>query len=302
LFSATLPAPAANLALEEARAVTRALRAAWSEFLYGGHLQALGSVAILATVAALFRAPFAWGLSVAMYAVSYAIYAYNRLFELPVDAATNPVRTAYLAAHERNLWRAFFVSSILAAAVILATASLPGAVFLGAIYAFGLLYTNIFKGFTRFVPGFKSWYVALAFAVLVFLPYAYAGQEIPFKSLSAFAGWVFWNAAIMQILLDVKDASSDAQAGLITIPVLLGRKRTFRVLAPLTILCALPPLVWASRDSSYPTEIATLAIAPLLSLLAFRIAEKGAYEGYLMESGKFISWPPLLALGRVLTG
>jgi 4-hydroxybenzoate polyprenyltransferase len=281
--------------------MTGPLRAAWSEFLYGGHLQSLGSVAILATVAGVFDAPFPWGLPVAMYAVSYAIFVYNRLLEVSADAATNPSRTAYITSNSPNLWRAFFLSSVLAAGVIIATASSYGAIFLSVLYASGLLYTNMFKRFTRFVPGFKSWYVALAFAALVFLPFAYVGQKIPFMTLAAFAGWVFWNAATMQILLDVKDARSDAEAGLHTIPLLLGRKRTFRVLAALTILCAVPPLVWGAFGS-YPVEIAALALAPLMSLVALRMAGKGVYEGYLIESGKFISWPPLLALGRALTG
>ncbi|MGH7555258.1 MAG: UbiA family prenyltransferase, partial [Longimicrobiales bacterium] len=249
--------------------MNRALRAAWSEFLYGGHLQALGSVAILATVAGVFQAPFPWGLPVATYAVSYAIFIYNRLLEVSADAATNPSRTAYITGHRPSLWRAFFLSSLLAAAVIIATASLYGALFLGVLYTFGLLYTTIFKGFTRFVPGFKAWYVALAFAALVFLPFAYVGQKIPFLAMAAFAGWVFWNAAIMQILLDVKDARSDEQAGLRTIPLLLGWQRTFRMISVLTILGAVPPLVWASHNR-YPAEIAALAVAPLISLVAFR--------------------------------
>ncbi len=280
--------------------MTKALRAAWNEFLYGGHLQSLGSVAILGTVAGVFQAPFPWGLPVAMYAVSYAIYVYNRLLEVSADTATNPSRTAYITTHRRSLWRAFFLSTALAAVIVILTASLYGALFLGVLFAFGLMYTNLFKGLTRFVPGFKSWYVACAFAVLVFLPFAYAGQKVPFAAMAGFAGWVFWNAAIMQIFLDVKDAPSDARAGLRTIPLLLGQKWTFRVLTALTILSAVPPLAWGSLHSGYPVETAALALAPWLSLLAFRIAEKGAYEGYLIESGKFISWPALLALGRAL--
>lgn len=282
--------------------MTRALQTAWNEFLYGGHLQALGAVAILWTVATLFYAPFPWGLPVATYAVSYAVYLYNRLLEIPADAETNPARTAHIAAHKRVHWRVFLLSSLVAAIVTILTASVSGAIFVSAIFALGLLYTHLFKGFTRIVPGFKVWYVALGFTALVFLPFAYAGLKVPFGALAAFAGWVFWNAAIMQTFLDVKDARSDAQAGLRTIPLLLGRERTFAALATLTILAALPPLAWGILDSSYPVEAVALAAAPLLSLLAFLIAHRGSYRGYLVESGKFISWPALLALSHAFTG
>ncbi|HSL70249.1 MAG TPA: UbiA family prenyltransferase [Longimicrobiales bacterium] len=281
--------------------MTRALRAVWDEFIYGGQLQALGSVGIAWTVAKVFQAPFPWGLPVATYAVSYAVYAYNRLLEVSADAETNPARTAYVTAHRRALWAAFFAASALAAVVALVTATLYGAVFLSVLYAFGLLYTNIFKRLTRFIPGFKSWYVAFSFAVLVFLPFAYTGGAAPFPDVAEFGGWVFWNAAVMQIFLDVKDAESDARAGLRTIPLLLGFESTFKALRALTILSAIPPLLWAIRDPSFPREIAALAVAPLPSLLAFRIAEKGAYQGYLIESGKFISWPALLTVGRVMS-
>ena len=44
--------------------------------------------------------------------------------------------------------------------------------------------------------------------------------------------------------------------------------------------------------------VGALALAPLLSVVPFRIAQKGNYLGYLLESGKFVTWPVLLALGR----
>jgi 4-hydroxybenzoate polyprenyltransferase len=279
--------------------MTKILRAVWDEFLYGGHLQCLGSVAILWTAADLFRLPFPWGLPLSTYAVSYAVYIYNRLLEVKADEVTNPARTAYVVQHRRPLWRAFVVSSLLAAVVVLATASVSGAIFLGVVFACGLLYTNSLKALTRIIPGFKTLYVAVAFTALVFLPFLYIGRKIPFDALLPFAGWAFLNAVIMQVFLDVKDMASDQRAGLRTIPLLLGKKTTFRVLSLLTILAALAPLVWGSRLHFPPGNI-LLAIAPLLSLVAFRMAEKGAYQGYLLESGKFISWPVLLALGRVL--
>jgi 4-hydroxybenzoate polyprenyltransferase len=279
--------------------MTKAVHAAWNEVLYGGHLQCLGSVAILGTVAGQFQAPFPWGLPVSAYAVSYAVYIYNRLREMSADAATNPARTAYISAHERVRWLAFHGSWMLAAVVALLSAALPGVIFLATLLAFGLLYTNVFKSLTRFLPGFKTVYVASAFTTLVFLPYAYVGRPMPFAVLAPFAGWVFWNAAIMQIFLDVKDLDSDARAGLRTIPLLLGRPTTFRVLTVLTTLAALPPLLW-SRTSHPPAQMAALSIAPLLSLFSLHGARKGDYQAYLLESGKFIFWPALLALGRVL--
>jgi 4-hydroxybenzoate polyprenyltransferase len=232
--------------------------------------------------------------------VSYAVYVYNRLLEVGADEATNPERTAYVAGHRRALWRAFFLSSVLAAVIMVTTASLSGALFLGVVYVCGLLYTNTFKALTRFIAGFKTFYVATAFTALVFLPFLYAKQQIPFGTLVPFAGWVFLNAAIMQMLLDVKDIASDGPAGLRTIPLLLGRKATFRALYVLTILAAIPPLLWETGASHFPARSTLLALAPLFSLFSIRIAEKGAYRGYLLESGKFICWPVLLALGRAL--
>ena len=277
----------------------KVLHAAWNEVLYGGHLQCLGAVAILGTVAGAFGAPFPWGLPVSTYAVAYAVYVYNRLLEVSADTATNPARTALIVAHQRARWGAFHGSWLLATVVVLLNAALPGAIFLATLLAFGLLYTNVFKGLTRFLPGFKTVYVASAFSALVFLPYAFAGRPIPVATLAPFAVWVFWNAAIMQICLDVKDMPSDARAGLRTIPLLLGTATTFRVLIVLTTLAALPPLLW-SRGSQQPAQVAVLAIAPLLSLFSLHGARKGDYQAYLLESGKFICWPALLALGRIL--
>jgi 4-hydroxybenzoate polyprenyltransferase len=172
---------------------------------------------------------------------------YNRLLEVAADAATNPSRTAYIAAHSRTLWSAFFISSGVAAVVVGLTASLFGALFLLVLFVCGLLYTNAFKGLTRLIPGFKTLYVALAFAALVFLPFGYAGRTISFAALAPFAGWVFWNGAIMQLFLDVKDLESDAQAGLRTIPLLIGKKRRCGRPAPTATRPRRPPSPWLHR-------------------------------------------------------
>jgi 4-hydroxybenzoate polyprenyltransferase len=277
----------------------RIVQAVWQEFLYAGHLQCLGSVAILWTAATLFQAPFPWGLPIATYAVSYAVYACNRLLEVQADQITNPARTEYIVRYKRAHWAAFYLVTTLAAVIVLATASRPGMIFLAALFVFGVLYTIAFKSLTRFIPAFKTLYVASAFAVLVFLPFVYSGIAIPSAALSL-ATWVFVEAAIMQIFLDIKDIDSDRQAGLRTIPILLGPKATFRLLYGLILLTALLPFLWATAASHFPRSIAALALAPWLSLIPFRIARKGHYYGYLLESGKFVTWPVLLALGQVL--
>jgi geranylgeranylglycerol-phosphate geranylgeranyltransferase len=169
----------------------------------------------------------------------------------------------------------------------------------GALLACGLLYTSTFKALTRFIPALKTCYVASAFAAIVFLPFAYAGINVPSGALP-FAAWVFIDAAIMQIFLDIKDIESDREAGLRTIPLLLGRKSTFQMLYVLVIISALPPLFWGTFHRHFPPMVGALAVAPLLSVVPFRIAQKGAYFGYLLESGKFVTWPLLLALGRAL--
>ena len=279
--------------------MTRILQVVRQEFLYGGHLQCLGSVAILWTAAELFQAPFPWTMPVATYAVSYAVYAVNRIVEVQGDQLTNPERSAYIMRHLRARWWSFFLATLLAAVIAFTSAAVSGVIFLGALLVFGLLYTSTFKALTRYILALKTWYVACAFAAIVFLPFFYTGTAVPSAALP-FAAWVFIDAAIMQIFLDIKDIESDEEEGLNTVPVLLGRKQAFQLVYALVFVSVLPPLFWGTLHSHFPPTVGALAVAPLLSVVPFRIAQKGRYLGYLLESAKFVTWPVLLAFGRVL--
>src|SRR5688572_26235031 len=110
--------------------MTRILQAVWQEFLYGGHLQCLGSVAILWIAADVFQAPFPWGMPVATYAVSYAVYACNRIVEVQADQLTNPERSAYIIRDLPARWWSFFVATALAGVIVVATAAVSGVIFL----------------------------------------------------------------------------------------------------------------------------------------------------------------------------
>lgn len=272
----------------------------WDEFIYGGHLQCLGAIAILWTTTLLFKAPLSWDLIVTTYLIFYAIYLYNRLQEISSDGATNPSRTAYFVTNRKNLWYAFFCSIFIAILVLLVKASLYGTIFALTILLFGLLYTLFFKRLTRIVPGFKNFFVACVFSILVFLPFLFRSTDFgiypPLLPLILFSLWIFYKGLIMQIFLDLKDIKSDKQANLRTIPILLGEKQTFRILPILVLLSIVPLFYFAFSFGGSPQGFLVLGLSGGVSLLAFKLAKQGSYTGYLIESGQFISWPILLLI------
>ena len=93
----------------------------------------------------------------------------------------------------------------------------------------GLLYTNYFKKVTRRIVGFKSFYIAFTWSLLVvFLAFYYSFS----LNLSVFliSSFVFLRVLLNTIFFDIKDIESDKKDNLKTMPIFLGKDRTLKYL------------------------------------------------------------------------
>lgn len=256
------------------------------EVLYGGHLQSAGAALLVYAASMLLRISPTWDILVLAYLLFYSFYIFNRFAEAHTDEATNPGRTRHILSYRNRM--PFLLAGVVLAVLALAFrfAAPGGAVFIVLLLVLGLLYTRGGKQITMFVPLFKNAYVASFFGLLFLLPSLYYGLSFSAHQIF-FAGFVFLKMAGVQALLDIKDEPSDRNAGLKTLPVLVGPER------------ARTSILWYGGAVS----AAAILFFPLLAgsfaftLAADALVRRRMYAGYMVASSEVLAWPILILAG-----
>lgn len=246
-------------------------------FLHGGGLVAVVSgLYVLSVGATLGTRVEAGFLAVVVLGVA-AVYGFNHLVELRGDAATNPERTVAISAR-KGLHAALFLASVVGSLVVPVIADRAGALgWVGTLLGLGLLYSLGGKGLTRSVPAFKSVYVGGMFAALV--PFCAAYHEVASSvGIVAITLLVGLDNAQNATFCDLKDARSDAAAGLRTLPAILGREGARRVLgvANATWCGLLVAGVWARRLPVGALALLSIGVLRAICLRAARGADEPA--------------------------
>ena len=274
------------------------------EFVYGGHLQSLGAASIVFVSAVLLNIKVGWDCLFIIYLIFYSAYLYNRFKELKIDYLTNPQRTEHF---KRYISRApiilFFVISVLIGGLVYFS-NLWALIFGTLLLIFGFFYTTFFKKITKRIPLFKNLYVSTFFASLVFFLIVYYSYAMTFSltiGALAFAIFVYFKAFIMQILLDVKDIESDRKQGLLTFPVVFGKRKILNILRILSISITVPVLIiFSFYLDIFPKPMIMLLLTIPFNFYCFRLAERQKYLGYILGSGEFVLWTILILIGKHL--
>lgn len=280
------------------------LRSCYRELIFGGHLQCLGASAIPYVAAVLLQIEVRFDCLFAVYLIFYPLYLFNRYKELDVDETTNPQRTKHIRKYQRRM-PALLVFVIIVGLTLIAFRSNVFTVIASAmLLIFGLLYTVFFKWMTRYLTIFKNLYVAAFFAVLVVYPvlfYGYALNTNLVRKIAVLFFFVYLNAVIMQIILDIKDLESDREEGLNTLPVLWGKAKTIAFVRILSMLTAIGfPLIFSGIFNTLTDVFWALSLIFPFHLLILDLIEKDNRTGYHLAGAQFLAWVPLLWLGEIL--
>jgi len=217
----------------------KVLNLLWKKFIYNGHLLSLGTVAIAISVLALMKIDFSLLFLILMYSITFIVYSFDRNFDIEKD--DSKVRSELSATNKREI----IIASILLAITLGITSLSKNFLVFGLflfLSVFGLLYTIFFKKLTRFVLGFKSYYVALLYSmVIIFIP--------PFYNLSyspeIFLLFIFFTLRwfINTSFCDIKDIDSDRKDGYKTFACRFNQGSFIRFLSIFNIFSALPLII-----------------------------------------------------------
>lgn len=272
----------------------------YTEFFYNGHLQCLGAVSIVITAAIIFGFKLHILPLVTLYISFYTFFLYNRYKELKTDIQTNPVRSEHflkLLSHVKPL---IYSLSFLILVLLAVTGNTYFILLNLLIITLGFLYTDYFKGLTKYVYFFKNFYVALVFAALVYYLPVFSNTHI-IQELHLLALSVLIHAIFMQLVLDLKDITSDSENKFLTLGALIGLEKSVYTLSFLNILIAAGTYFLFQQFAVQYLILSFVLVLFIVHQLNLFFVYKKKILGYIIESGLFVLWPFLLFLGKIIS-
>ncbi len=271
----------------------------WKEFIFGGHLFALGAVCVMAMCSLIFGLPIGSDLLLVTYLIFYPIYLYDYTRGADDDLLTNSARAKYLSGNKKAyivVAGSFAILTMLFMHFSNSITMLLGFV----VLVLGLLYSSYFKKLTKKIIAFKNFFVSAVWALLVLFFFFYYSIPITVAAL-IMAGFVFTRMVAIQILFDVRDVEGDRKNGLLTIPVVMGNHREFGLLKCLNI-ASIALLVFSVFVHVLP--LLSLSFVPVM-FYAFGYTKKvrksmNNYAFYLLAAVEPIIWFSVVFFGNNL--
>jgi len=285
--------------------IKKILKAVWDEFIYGGHLLSLGASGILAFSALIFNQKNSASLLIVGYAISQIVYFYNHYKEAKKDFLTNPERAEHIKkARDHFLLLMVFYFSLFFVSLIYLN-NLKAVLAALFICLGGLLFTDVFKKFTEKIIGFKNFYTAFFWALLILLAGFYYSIPLNSPSFLLLFSFVFLRWLVNAIFFDIKDIKSDKEEKLRTFPVLFGKNKALNYLHIANIV-SFAPIIMGVLTNLLPLFSLFLLVFYLYSFYYLERAKNKKTNvrrlSYIMVDGEYVFWPFILLLGKFIVG
>jgi len=278
------------------------LTAIWNEFVYGGHLLSFGAASIVFTSAILLGIKITWDCLLVVYLGTQSVYLYNHFKEFDKDSLTNPQRSEHIEKYVKYIPLITLFFSLTAIVIVIYFNKILALLF-GLLMLFGgLLYSKFLKKFTRRIIGFKDFLISFLWATLViFLAYYY------------FFSWNF--ALILMVLFiflrlflntnffDMKDVESDIKEGLLTLPVILGKKTLIKFLTIINMLSMIPIIFGVFLDILPNFSLILLLTIPYSFYYLKQTSKESVdlrFLSYVLVDGEYLLWSIFILLGKNL--
>lgn len=284
--------------------ISRVLRFLWEELVYGGHLISLGSVSVIFTCATLLKIAITWDFLIISYFITYTIYLYNRYKEIKKDFLTNPQRTQHISKYIKHIPFIIFCCILMIIGMLLYFGKSLFILYFGLlIFLLGLFYTIFFKNFTQQIIGFKNLYVAFIWVLLsvFFLSFYY---YFPLNlSLILISIFVFLRCFVGTSFYDIKDIESDRKEKLLTLAIILQKRKLIKFLKLVSVLSFLPIIIGIYIKLFPLFSLMLLFVIPVQFYFFNKINIQKANFPYLSEIAlgtEKILWTFFILLGKTL--
>jgi len=214
----------------------KVLKAIWNEFIYGGHLAAIGPVIMVLVTCKFLKLRYPLDLLICVYLITYIAYTLDRYLDLKKNK--NDPRLRYMAKYQKIFPIILLLSTL--AIVTLALHRNFFSLFSATIFIFiSFAYNLAFKKLTKIITGFKSFFVALSYSATIFLIIPFTNTRLTLPILLIF---LFFFARVLDntIFCDIKDKTEDKNDKLKTLPVMLTPSKLNILLITINIFSIIP--------------------------------------------------------------
>jgi len=278
------------------------LKFVWDEFIYGGHLLSLGAVSIVFTSALLLGIPVGWDFLMIVYLITYIIYLYDRFRGLEQDSSTNYDRSRHIKKYVKYIPIIISSSILIIIGILFYFGNWSSLVFGLLLLLFGLFYNSFFKKLTQKIVGFKNFYVAFEWALLVVFLAFYYSFPLDLAVLLLFI-FIFLRWLINTIFFDIKDIKSDKEHNLGTIPVSYGKNKTLNYLHIINIFSFVLVIIGVYKNI-LPVSFLSLSIFYFYSFFYIQKAKNKSVNinslSYIMVDGEYLFWSIVLFLSNII--
>jgi len=281
--------------------IKKILNLIWNEFVYGGHLISFGAVSIVFTSAILLDIDISWEFFIIVYLVSFSSLLYNRYKENKTDFLTNIQRTKFLDKYFRHINLIIFFSGITLILIFLYYKKITAFLFVISLFILSFFYTKYLKRITSKIIVFKNICFSVITSLLVILLSIYYSHSLLFFSLFLILIFIFLRMFVNTVFLDIKDIESDKKEMLLTLPIVLGKEKTLKILEIITIL-SIMPIILGVYLGIIPVFSLMLGFVVLYTFYYFKKStEKENFHlvNYILADFEFILWSVLILLGKI---
>jgi len=280
--------------------IEKILKLIWNELIYGGHLQPLGAASIVFVSGILLKIQITWDVLFVTYILFYPLFLYNRFKEIKMDCLTNSQRTQHIKKYIKFIPIILYLVIFILVISLIYFSNFRALIFGLLVLFFGFLYTIIFKKFTNKIPLFKDLYVASVFALLPFFLLVYYSYFLVSINVLLLSLLIFLESFLMPVFLDIKDIESDKREKLRTLPVMLGKEKTIVFLSIFNLIGTITIMVFIFYLSTLPKLILMLLFTVPFDFYCYILVKRQRRFGYILQGGKFILWPFLIFLGKII--
>ena len=272
------------------------------EITYGGYLVALCSPCLILSTSLILNIHIDLPLLLISYLLPLIIYSYDYYKDIDKDIKNNSERAIFLKKKADKFPYIFsFYILLLISLLILYSNYILGA-FILAIIAGGILYNVVFKNFTKKIPAFKNIFTAMNWALVgAFFPLFYNSMDINLSFMIMFV-FIFLRVMINVIFFDLKDMENDKSTGIKTLPVMLGKKSTVKVLNLINIVAFIPLIMGVYLNI---ISFSAIALLTIFFYGYYYINKASSATSVELESTAFslvdlecIIWPVLLVIAN----
>ncbi len=284
----------------------KASSAAYDELVYGGHLLALGTSGIAASVTFVMGRTPSWDLLLMAYLFSFGAYSINRASDFDQDRLSHPSRTAYLQRRRGVLPAVAAASFLLGYGLALFRniyffAALLIPLSLALAYSVSSERMASATGISRLKEGILTKNVAISsgWALIPLLVGLYY-FELP-KAILVLAPFVFLRLMVNTIFFDQRDIEADAVYGVKTLPGRLGLAGSARVMNLLDMASGLY-IISVAAVGLVPYFAAGLAGFTLYSVAYRWYASSGKHVNSvrdLVADGEYVLWGVVTYIGHL---